>query len=141
MRECLSRRRASNKIFGKIFGEQSSITQKFSESEDKKSLLLNIMKMKIEFWTKIFFVPDSMESNLSNEERLFLNGFHTTNSTFVKEEDNYFVGIRADYFVVEIGTTENPIDKQDTIDTEFAVVTANHKGSRYVTVIRLDNRI
>ena len=99
------------------------------------------MKMKIEFWTKIFFVPDSMESNLSNEERLFLNGFHTTNSTFVKEEDNYFVGIRADYFVVEIGTTENPIDKQDTIDTEFAVVTANHKGSRYVTVIRLDNRI
>lgn len=82
-----------------------------------------------------------MESNLSNEERLFLNGFHTTNSIFVEEEDNYFVGIRANHFVVEIGTTENPIDKQDTIDTEFAVVTANHKGSRYVTVIRLDNRI
>ena len=40
MRECLSRRRASNKIFGKIFGEQSSITQKFSESEDKKKFII-----------------------------------------------------------------------------------------------------
>ncbi|HAP4716499.1 TPA: FRG domain-containing protein, partial [Enterococcus faecalis] len=122
------------KYLERFFGEQSSITQKFSESEDKKKFIIEHYENENRiFGPKSFFVPDSMESNLSNEERLFLNGFHTTNSTFVKEEDNYFVGIRADYFVVEIGTTENPIDKQDTIDTEFAVVTANHKGSRYVT--------
>ncbi len=78
---------------------------------------------------------------IDNQERLFLNGFHLLIPLSFLKKDNYFVRIRAVYFVVEIGTTENPIDKQDTIDTEFAVVTANHKGSRYVTVIRLDNRI
>lgn len=59
-----------------------------------------------------------------------LNTFHASNVFMIERDDDYFCGIRADHFVVEVGVSEM-LDE----DTTVYVVSANHKGLRSVTVV------
>lgn len=67
----------------------------------------------------------------------FLKRFHTQDASLITEDDNYFVGMRANHFIVEIGYSENPFG-EDNIEQKYAIITANHKGNRLVTGIRLN---
>ncbi|HAQ0870665.1 TPA: hypothetical protein IW675_003063, partial [Enterococcus faecium] len=67
----------------------------------------------------------------------FLKGFHTKDSTIVTRDDDYFVGLRANHFVVEVGYSEQPYDG-DGEEQRYAIITANHKGSRLTTGVRLN---
>lgn len=72
------------------------------------------------------------QSDLTLEQKEFIARFHTRDIVFVEKNDDYFAGIRANHFVVEIGVSEC-----EDSDAEFAMITANHKGDRMVTVIKL----
>lgn len=78
---------------------------------------------------------------------IVMQSFHTKDVFHVKRNDEYFMGIRANNFVVELGELdfEVPISKEDhellasvlgtKLDTAtFVLVTGNHKGVRYTTI-------
>lgn len=82
---------------------------------------------------------DSSTNNNENNKKIFnfLKGFHTKDSTIVTRDDDYFVGLRANHFVVEVGYSEQPYDG-DGEEQRYAIITANHKGSRLTTGVRLN---
>ena len=51
----------------------------------------------------------------------------------IKKDDDYFCGIRADHFVIEVGFSEH---RQGLI----YLITANHKGNRCVTMIEENHK-
>ncbi|RIO56776.1 hypothetical protein BUZ50_00960 [Staphylococcus hominis] len=57
--------------------------------------------------------------------------FHCQEVYMAERNDDYFCGIRADHFVVEIGKSENTFDNFITF-----IITANHKGNRCVTILQ-----
>lgn len=66
-----------------------------------------------------------------------LECFHMKEVYLVERDDDYFCGIRADHFCVEIGTTEeDPLG--NVRDHTYCVVTANHKGQRMWCMFNLD---
>lgn len=82
---------------------------------------------------------DRSKSQSINETAIkFLSGFHTEDSAMIERQDDYFVGLRANHFVIEIGKSEYPYEN-DRLDQKYALVTANHKGKRVITGIRLDD--
>ena len=58
--------------------------------------------------------------------------FHSELVFCVEKNDDYFCGIRANHFSVEIGWTE-------TTPGTFVIVTGNHKGLRLSTMYKLEN--
>lgn len=59
-----------------------------------------------------------------------LSTFHAQDVLKVERGDNKFCGIRANNFVIEVGWSEALSED----DSKVYVITANHKGSRVVTV-------
>lgn len=68
--------------------------------------------------------------NLSDFDKKYLNNFHVTNVSMVEKDDEYFVGLRANHFVVEEGWNE----KNNNI---WYLVSCNHKGNRAMTLIEM----
>ncbi|MGB4921877.1 MAG: hypothetical protein WBO96_06125 [Enterococcus aquimarinus] len=68
--------------------------------------------------------------HLSEEQLFELDCFHPSKVTTVKKADDYFCGLRADHFIVEEGFSEN-------VDGIVYLITANHKGSRVMTMIEM----
>lgn len=73
-------------------------------------------------------IDDLHNLNLTNLE--VLNSFHARTVLKVERDDNYFCGIRANHFAIEVGWSESLLEDDSTV----YVVTANHKGVRVVTV-------
>ena len=65
-----------------------------------------------------------------NEDDIF-GSFHSELILGVEKKDDYFCGIRANHFCVEIGWSE-------MIYGVFAIVTGNHKGTRVSTIFKVD---
>lgn len=66
--------------------------------------------------------------NIYQEDIDELTVFHAKEVFMIEKDDEYFCGIRADHFVVEIGFSERRPGK-------IYLITANHKGHRCVTMI------
>lgn len=66
--------------------------------------------------------------------------FHLDKVFLVERNDDYFCGIRASHFTVEIGWTEiDPLRKtQEDRAHIYCIVTANHKGTRRSMMFNLD---
>lgn len=64
------------------------------------------------------------------EHEEYLNAFHMNELYLVERDDEYFCGIRANHFCVEVGYSENDNEKQ-------ILISANHKGVRRVTMLRM----
>lgn len=71
-------------------------------------------------------------TDLTKDDMHILSGFHTSDVDMIVLNDDYFCGIRADHFVIEFGSSEHY--KGDLI-----LITANHKGSRSLTLIDISN--
>ena len=68
-----------------------------------------------------------------------LESFHMQEVYMVEREDDYFRGIRADHFCVELGWTEDdPLHDKDFDKYTYCVVTANHKGQLRWCMFNLD---
>lgn len=61
-----------------------------------------------------------------------LNQFHMDEVVLVRKNDEYFCGLRANHFVVEIGWSENKEDH-----SVVYLITCNHKGLRAMTMIEM----
>lgn len=72
---------------------------------------------------------DDLES-LNDIELEVLTTFHAQDVLKVEKDDRRFCGIRANHFAIEIGWSEALLEDDSTV----YVITANHKGSRVVTV-------
>ena len=106
-------------------------------NEIKEEIKQQYKKGKVIFsHLNIFDLNDNYE-NVTSNLLDFLQAFHTEDSTMIVENDNYFVGLRADHFVVEVGYSEFPLG-DDKIDQKYAIITANHKGTRRMTGVRLN---
>ena len=86
-----------------------------------KNYLLNL---------NILFEAKSMEE-MTEKDIFEINSFHAEKVYMLQENDDYFLGIRANHFVVEEGTSENH-------DEIVYLISANHKGVRLQTML-LDN--
>ena len=73
----------------------------------------------------IVFDEDEIESDV--ETLKIFSGFHAEKIVEHKEPDEYFAGIRANHFAIEIGWSEFAEDLDNDL---IVVVTANHKGTR-----------
>lgn len=69
---------------------------------------------------------------LSKEQIQELNQFHMDEVVLVCKNDDYFCGLRANHFVVEIGWSENKEDH-----SVVYLITCNHKGVRAMTMIEM----
>lgn len=69
---------------------------------------------------------------LSKEQIEELNQFHMDEVVLVRKNDDYFCGLRANHFVVEIGWSENKEDH-----SVVYLITCNHKGLRAMTMIEM----
>jgi hypothetical protein len=88
---------------------------------------------------KIVFYEDYMETD--NETYLAYSSFHATKIYEHTEDDNYFAGIRANHFAIEVGYVEYA--PKDTIswsveEPNFILVTANHKGTRISKLLEIN---
>ncbi|MBL1228287.1 hypothetical protein IW492_03445 [Enterococcus sp. BWB1-3] len=59
-----------------------------------------------------------------------LNAFHMEKIELIEKNDDYFCGIRADHFAVEIGMSEHH-------SGVVYLISANHKGIRVMTMIEM----
>lgn len=70
-----------------------------------------------------------------SEANIFdLDGFHLTELYLLETNDDYFCGIRANHFCVEYGWSET-FQNEDQCD--LILITANHKGIRTMTLLKL----
>lgn len=81
-----------------------------------------------------FVIIDNHEINdlesLNNVDLEILSTFHAQDVLKVEKDDSHFCGIRANHFAIEVGWSESLLEDNSTV----YVITANHKGSRVVTV-------
>ena len=68
-------------------------------------------------------VPLTSVFELNEKHSEEMGGFHCEEVWMIEETDEYFCGIRANHFVVEIGWSEFH-------DGIFLLMSANHKGIR-----------
>lgn len=97
-------------------------------------------------FSKLSFVNDAPTSTMTTEIRKFISTFHTQQVFMIEKKDDYLADIRANHFVVEIGNSENLIDKNISNvdfndDTKYALITANHKGERLMSIVDLHPKI
>lgn len=76
-------------------------------------------------------IPATEVSSLGNYQDI-LNAFHMTELYLVERNDDYFCGIRANHFCVEVGFSELNNDNEQQI-----LISANHKGIRMVTMLSM----
>lgn len=69
--------------------------------------------------------------NLSAKEFEELDAFHTQFARTIEVSTCVLCGIEADLFIIEEGWSENYVGKA-------TVITANHEGNRYITMINYD---
>ena len=94
--------------------------------------------------TAIFSITQG-EPTLSKEHQKFIAGFHTQQVFMIEKQDDYFAGIRANHFVIEIGfseygLTESNDSNTNLLENKYALITANHKGERIISGINLNSR-
>lgn len=65
-----------------------------------------------------------------------LNTFHMKEACVVEKNDDSFCGIRADHFLIEFGYCE---EGTDSIEQPVILITANHKGYRCITMLKISN--
>ncbi|AEB29597.1 hypothetical protein CAR_c09040 [Carnobacterium sp. 17-4] len=65
---------------------------------------------------------------LTEKDMSELNSFHPEKVHMLEENDDYFLGMRANHFVIEEGTSENH-------DQITYLISANHKGIRKQTML------
>ena len=80
-------------------------------------------KIESEIVFEINFYMDVYQEDIDE-----LTVFHAKEVFMIEKDDDYFCGIRADHFVVEVGFSEQRPGK-------IYLITANHKGNRCVTMI------
>ena len=71
-------------------------------------------------------------TELTKDDMHILSGFHTSDVDMIVLNDDYFCGIRANHFVIEIGQSEY-------YEGDLVLITANHKGTRALTLIDISN--
>lgn len=64
------------------------------------------------------------------EVSYFLNAFHVKEVYMLEKNDDYIGSIRANHFVLEVGTSEIK-------EGSFGILTANHKGLRKFAIYKL----
>lgn len=87
---------------------------------------------------KVVFYEDGIESD--EETYAAFCSFHAVQVLEHTEDDDYFVGIRANHFSIEIGYVEYApknsvswsVDKPN-----FVLITANHKGTRISKLLEI----
>lgn len=122
----------------KFFEDFPVTIDNYENNEIKEEIKQQYKKGEVIFsHLNIFDIKDNYENSTSNLID-FLKALHTEDSTMIIENDDYFVGLRADRFVVEVGYSEFPLG-HDKIDQKYAIITANHKGTRRMTGVRLNN--
>ena len=83
---------------------------------------------------------DSSPLTDCNEDQLtMIENFHMVELYLIEGDDEYFCGIRADHFCVEYGWSEFFTNNDsDGRDTDLVLITANHKGFRVMTLLKLN---
>ncbi|WP_455020050.1 hypothetical protein [Neisseria sicca] len=71
-------------------------------------------------------------TELTKDDMHILSGFHTSDVDMIVLNDDYFCGIRANHFVIEFGQSEY-------YEGDLVLITANHKGTRALTLIDISN--
>lgn len=66
-----------------------------------------------------------------------LESFHMQELYLLEENDDYFCGIRADHFCIEIGFSEYAYAEEEEEGNNLALITANHKGTRLMTLLKI----
>lgn len=66
-----------------------------------------------------------------------LEGFHLQELYLIEENDDRFCGIRANHFCVEYVYSEHFVDNKDQNPLPLLLITANHKGTRMMTLLKL----
>lgn len=88
---------------------------------------------------KVLFYEDCVETE--HETYLAYSSFHATEIYEHTEDDDYFAGIRANHFVIEIGYVEYAPKGTTSYSVEepnFILVTANHKGTRISKLLEIN---
>lgn len=92
------------------------------EAENNIDFIIN----KKEFGKVLFKLQRVDELNPKQID--YLNGFHMRKMFLLERDDDYFAGIRANHFCIEVGINEfGP--------GIFYLITANHKGCRAMTLL------
>ncbi len=73
--------------------------------------------------------------DLTQEDIDELNNFHMQEIYLICKNDEYFCGIRANHFCIEIGTSENYNDRV------IILVSANHKAFRMMTMLYIITKL
>ena len=71
-------------------------------------------------------------TELTKDDMHILSGFHTSDVDMIVLNDDYFCGIRANHFVIEFGQSEY-------YEGDLVLITANHQGTRALTLIDISN--
>lgn len=85
-------------------------------------------KMKEYLLSLNVLVDASSIEELSEKDMSEINAFHAQNVYMIEEDDDYFLRMRANHFVVEEGTSEYHRG------TAY-LISANHKGIRLQTLL------
>ncbi len=87
-------------------------------------------------------VPAEHIEELIGDDIWELDCFHAKAVVMVEQNDDYLCGMRANHFVVEIGTSERDYDetKEEGAYVYF-LVSANHKGMRMTTLFRVTKEL
>lgn len=67
--------------------------------------------------------------DLQEKDRDELNNFHINEIYLITQNDEYFCGMRADHFCIEIGNSENYTDRK------IILISANLKAFRMMTML------
>lgn len=92
------------------------------------SLLSGLIDQKSKDPTSVIVPPTSISD--IGDSYTHLDEFHLKELYMVCRDDDYFCGIRANHFSVEVGINEITNERQ-------VLVVANHKGVRRVTLLKL----
>lgn len=111
---------------------EPNIEDKINKAITDKGLLVS----------NISFLGEESIDSETLKIRKFISVFHTKQVYMIEQKDEYFAGIRADHFVVEVGFSENSIEDSDNTgdindEKKYALITANHKGERRISIVDL----
>lgn len=87
------------------------------------------------FLDKENVLVNQLAEGMTEEELSYIDRFHPDDVFMVERPDAYFCGLRADHFVVEVGEME----AMGCSNLAF-LISANHKGSRGMTLIYLKGK-
>ena len=88
---------------------------------------------------RVVFYEDRMETD--DKTYLAYSSFHATKIYEHTENDDYFAGIRANHFMIEIGYAEyapENVTSWSVDEPNLILVTANHKGTRISKLLEIN---